>query len=69
MNDPEKSFADPPVGPRAAVQDAHRQMFDRIIDHDSRKPPAVRRSLKKIQQSADALESINAGNREFWNKK
>jgi hypothetical protein len=68
-NDPEKSFADPPIGPRAAVQDAHRQMFDRIIDHDSRKPPAVRRSLKKIQQSADALGRINEANREFWGKK
>jgi hypothetical protein len=69
MNDPEKSFADPPVGPRAAVQDAHRQMFDRITDHDCRKPAAVRRALKKIAQSAEAGDRINDANRDFWGKK
>jgi hypothetical protein len=69
MNDPEKSFADPPVGPRSAVQDAHRQMFDRIRDHDSKKPVAARRTLAAIKRGIDASESINAANREFWSGK
>jgi hypothetical protein len=69
MNDPEKSLADPPIGPRAAVQDAHRQMFDRIMDHDSKKPPAARRALAAIKRGADSLESIAAANREFWSGK
>jgi hypothetical protein len=53
----------------SAAQDAHRQMFDRIMDHDSKKPPAVRRALNKIQRSADALGRINVANREFWGNK
>jgi hypothetical protein len=57
-------------GPEAsAVQDAHRQMFDRVRDHDSKKPPAARRALAAIKRGTDTLESINAGNREFWNGK
>jgi hypothetical protein len=67
--DPEKTFADPPTGPRAAAQDAHRQMFDRIIDHDCRKPAAARKALKQIKQSVDALESINEENRKFYGGK
>ena len=69
MNDPEKSFADPPIGPRAAMQDAHRQMFDRIMDHNSKKPPAARRAMAAIKRGTDTLESINEGNREFWSGK
>jgi hypothetical protein len=54
-------------GPEAsAMQDAHRQMFDRIMDHNSKKPPVARRALEKVRQSADALESINEINRKFY---
>ena len=57
-------------GPEAsAVQDAHRQMFDRIMDHDFKKPPAARRALAAIKHGTDTLESINAGNCEFWSGK
>jgi hypothetical protein len=69
MNDPEKSFADPPIGPRAAMQDAHRQMFDRVRDHDSKTPPAARRALAAIKRGTDTLESINAANVAFWSGK
>lgn len=69
MADPEKTFADPPVGPREAARDAHRQMFDRITDLNVKKPLVARRALEKIRQSAGALESINATNRDFWGKK
>ena len=55
-------------GPEAA-RDAHRQMFDRIMDHDSKKPPAARRALAAIKHGTDTLESINAGNCEFWSGK
>jgi hypothetical protein len=55
-------------GPEA-TRDAHSQMFDRIMDHDSRKPPAARRALKKIRQDTDALEEINQAHREFWGRK
>lgn len=54
-------------GPEAsAVADAHRQMFDRLTDHNSKKPLVARRALEKIRQSADALESINETNRKFY---
>jgi hypothetical protein len=66
MNDPEQTFADPPVGPRAAAQDAHRQMFDRITDHNSKKPLAARRALAAVKRSTDSSESINEANRKFW---
>jgi hypothetical protein len=66
MNDPEKSFADPPIGPRAAMQDAHQQMFDRLTDLNCKKPLVARRALEKIRQSAGALESINETNRKFY---
>jgi hypothetical protein len=57
-------------GPEAATaQDAHRQMFDRIMDHNIKKPPAARRALAAIKRGTDTLESINAGNREFWGRK
>jgi hypothetical protein len=57
-------------GPEAsAVQDAHRQMFDRLTDHNSKKPLVARRALAAIKRGTDTLESINAGNREFWSKK
>ena len=69
MNDPEKSFADPPVGPRSAVQDAHRQMFDRLTDHNSKKPLVARRALAAIKRSTDTMESINAENAKFWGGK
>jgi hypothetical protein len=69
MADPEKSFADPPIGPRAAMQDAHRQMFDRILDHNSKKPPAARRALAAIKRGVDSSEMINEANREFWSGK
>jgi hypothetical protein len=52
-------------GPEAA-RDAHRQMFDRIKDHDSRKPSVVRKALASIKKNTDTMESINAANREFW---
>ena len=54
-------------GPEAsAVQDAHRQMFDRIMDHNSKKPPAARRAMAAIKRGTDTLEWINEVNREFW---
>jgi hypothetical protein len=54
-------------GPEAsAAQDAHRQMFDRLMDHNSKKPLVARRALEKIRQSVDALESINETNRKFY---
>jgi hypothetical protein len=54
-------------GPEAvAAQDAHRQMFDRLTDHNSKKPLVARRALAAIKRGADTLESINAANREFW---
>ena len=57
-------------GPEAAaVQDAHRQMFDRIMDHNSKKPPAARRALAAIKRGTDTMESINAENRKFWGGK
>jgi hypothetical protein len=57
-------------GPEAAtVQDAHRQMFDRIMDHNSKKAPAARRALAAIKRGTDGLESIAAANREFWSGK
>jgi hypothetical protein len=55
-------------GPEAA-RDAHRQMFDRIKDHDSRKPSVVRKALASIKRNTDTMESINAANREFWSGK
>jgi hypothetical protein len=55
-------------GPEA-TQDAHRQMFDRIIDHNSKKPLAARRALEAIKRGIDTSESINAVNREFWSGK
>ena len=58
-----------PARPAGAVQDAHRQMFDRIMDHNSKKPPAARRALAAIKHGTDTLESINAANREFWGGK
>jgi hypothetical protein len=57
-------------GPEAsAVQDAHRQMFDRVIDHNSKKPPAARWALEKIRQNTNALAGINQAHREFWGRK
>jgi hypothetical protein len=54
-------------GPEAATaQDSHRQMFDRIMDHSSKKPLVARRALEKIRQGTDALESINEINRKFY---
>jgi hypothetical protein len=54
-------------GPEAAtVQDAHRQMFDRIKDHDSRKPSVARKALASIKKNTDTMESINAANAKFW---
>jgi hypothetical protein len=57
--------------PQSAItaEDAHRQMFDRVRDHDSKKPPAARRALAAIKRGADSLESIAAANRDFWGKK
>jgi len=69
MNDPEQIFADPPVGPRAAARDAHRQMFDRLTDHNSKKPLVARRALAAIKRSTDTMESINAENAKFWGGK
>jgi hypothetical protein len=57
-------------GPEAsAVQDAHRQMFDRLTDHNSKKPLVARRALATIRRGTDTLEMINAANRDFWGKK
>ena len=55
-------------GPEA-TQDTHRQMFDRIIDHNSKKPLAARKALATIKRSTDAMASINAANLDFWGKK
>ena len=52
-------------GPEAS-RDAHRQMFDRLKDHDSRKPPVVRKALASIKKNTDIMESINAANAKFW---
>lgn len=52
-----------------ATQDAHRQMFDRLTDHNSKKPLVARRALAAIKRGTDTLESINAANREFWSGK
>lgn len=57
-------------GPEAlAAQDAHRQMHDRITDHNSKKPLAARRALAAIKRGTDTLAAINAANREFWSGK
>ena len=57
-------------GPEAvATQDAHRQMFDRLTDHNSKKPLVAHRALAAIKRGTDSLESINAANREFWSGK
>ena len=55
-------------GPEA-TRDAHRQMFDRIKDHGSRKPSVARKALASIKQSTDTMESINAANVAFWGGK
>jgi hypothetical protein len=55
-------------GPEA-TRDAHRQMFDRVMDHNSKKPLVARRALAAIKCGTDTLESINARNREFWSGK
>jgi hypothetical protein len=52
-------------GPEA-TRDAHRQMFDRIKDHDSRKPSVARTALASIKKNTDTMESINAANAKFW---
>ena len=54
-------------GPEAvATQDAHRQMFDRLTDHNSKKPLVAHRALAAIKRGTDSLESINAENAKFW---
>jgi hypothetical protein len=53
----------------AAAQDAHRQMFDRLMDHNSKKPLVARRALAAIKRGTDTLESIAVANREFWSGK
>jgi hypothetical protein len=55
-------------GPEAA-RDANRQMFDRIKDHDSRKPSVARKALASIKKNTDTMESINAENAKFWGGK
>jgi hypothetical protein len=55
-------------GPEA-TQDAHRQMFNRVMDHNSRKPSVARKALASIKQSTDTMESINAENAKFWGGK
>jgi hypothetical protein len=52
-------------GPEA-TRDAHRQMFDRLKDHDSRKPSVARKALASIKKNTDTMESINAANAKFW---
>jgi hypothetical protein len=52
-------------GPEA-TRDAHSQMFDRIKDHDSRKPSVARKALASIKKNTDTMESINAANAKFW---
>jgi hypothetical protein len=51
-------------GPEA-TRDAHSQMFDRIKDHDSRKPSVARKALASIKKNTDTMESINAANAKF----
>jgi hypothetical protein len=41
----------------------------RIMDHDCRKPAAVRAALKKIKHDTDMKELTAAAHREFWSKK
>jgi hypothetical protein len=55
-------------GPEAA-RDAHSQMFDRIRDHDSRKPAVARKALAQIKRDTDALGSIADANAKFWGRK
>jgi hypothetical protein len=55
-------------GPEAS-QDAHRQMFDRIKDHDSRKPSVARKALASIKNNTGTMESIAEANRQFWSGK
>ena len=55
-------------GPEA-TRDAHRQMFDRLTDHNSKKPLVASRALAAIKCGTDTLESINADNAKFWGGK
>ena len=53
------------TGPEA-TRDAHRQMFDRVMDHNAKKPLVARKALASIKQSTDTMELIAAENRKFW---
>ena len=68
MNDPNRLSRIRRWAARAA-QDAHRQMFDRITDHGSKKPLAARRALAAVKRGTDSSESINEANRKFWGGK
>jgi hypothetical protein len=63
MNDPERTFADPPVGPRATTSDW------RLRNHSAKPTPQAKRALTNIRKNADAATSINDANRDFWGKK
>jgi hypothetical protein len=52
-----------------AARDAHRQMFDRVMDHNSKKPLVARRALAAIKRGTDTMAAINASNRDFWSGK
>jgi hypothetical protein len=69
MNDPEKSFADPPVGPRAAQDARIANTFARLRSHDEKPTPQAKRALTNIRKTADALGSINDANAAFWSGK
>jgi hypothetical protein len=69
MNDPEKSFADPPVGPRTMLDARIANTFARLRSHNEKPTPQAKRALTNIRKNADALGSINDANRDFWGKK
>ena len=52
------------TGPEA-TRDAHRQMFDRVMDHNAKKPLVARKALASISRDRHH-ESIAAENRKFW---
>jgi hypothetical protein len=69
MNDPEKSFADPPVGQRIAQDARIVNGFARLRSHDVKPTPQAKRALTNIRKTADALKSINEANASFWSGK
>jgi hypothetical protein len=69
MNDPEKSFADPQLGPRIAQDARIANGFARIRSHNEKPTPQAKRALTNIRKTADALGSINDANAAFWSGK